>query len=125
MQETEVSGEGSDIIVIDPEPETELSSEPESEAVTEAETESETASEPESEVVTEEETESEAASEPESETVTETERTPHIRESEGGSGSGECSGHFSGAVERAGCVFRCSGLFRWFYVPAGQSRGSL
>lgn len=75
MQETEVSGEGSDIIVIDPEPETELSSEPESEAVTEAETESETASEPESEVVTEEETESEAASEPESETVTETERT--------------------------------------------------
>lgn len=53
MQETEVSGEGSDIIVIDPEPETELSSEPESEAVTEAETESETASEPESETVTE------------------------------------------------------------------------
>ena len=37
MQETEVSGEGSDIIVIDPEPETELSSEPESEAATEAE----------------------------------------------------------------------------------------
>ena len=53
MQETEVSGEGSDIIVIDPEPETELSSEPESEAVTEAETESEAASEPESETVTE------------------------------------------------------------------------
>lgn len=53
MQETEVSGEGSDIIVIDPEPETELSSEPESEAVTEAETESEAVSEPESETVTE------------------------------------------------------------------------
>lgn len=53
MQETEVSGEGSDIIVIDPEPETELSSEPESEAVTEAETEIEAASEPESETVTE------------------------------------------------------------------------
>ena len=73
MQETEVSGEGSDIIVIDPEPETELSSEPESEAVTEAETESEAASEPESETVTETETESttEAVSEP----VPETERT--------------------------------------------------
>ena len=73
MQETEVSGEGSDIIVIDPEPETELSSEPESEAVTEAETESEAVSEPESETVTETETESttEAVSEP----VPETERT--------------------------------------------------
>ena len=53
MQETEVSGEGSDIIVINPEPETELSSEPESETVAEAETESEAASEPESETVTE------------------------------------------------------------------------
>ena len=40
MQETEVSGEGSDIIVIDPEPETELSSEPESEAVTDQDLES-------------------------------------------------------------------------------------
>ena len=75
MQETEVSGEGSDIIVIDPEPETESEtvSEPESEAVTEAETESEAASELESETVTETETESttEAVSEP----VPETERT--------------------------------------------------
>lgn len=73
IQETEVSGEGSDIIVIDPEPETELSSETESEAVTEAETESEAASESESEAVTETETESttEAVSEP----VPKTERT--------------------------------------------------
>ena len=55
MQETEGSGEGSDIIVIDPETESETASEPESESetVTEAETESETASEPESEAVTE------------------------------------------------------------------------
>lgn len=55
MQETEGSGEGSDIIVIDPETESETTSEPESESetVTEAETESETASEPESEAVTE------------------------------------------------------------------------
>ena len=54
-QETEGSGEGSDIIVIDPETESETASEPESESetVTEAETESETASEPESEAVTE------------------------------------------------------------------------
>ena len=54
-QETEGSGEGSDIIVIDPETESETASEPEreSETVTEAETESETASEPESEAVTE------------------------------------------------------------------------
>ena len=73
MQETEVSGEGSDIIVIDPEPETELSSEPESETVAEAETESEAASEPESETVTEAETES--TTEAGSENVPETERT--------------------------------------------------
>lgn len=55
IQETEGSGEGSDIIVIDPETESETASEPESESetVTEAETESETASEPESEAVTE------------------------------------------------------------------------
>lgn len=55
MQETEGSGEGSDIIVIDPETESETASEPESESetVTEAETESETASEPESKAVTE------------------------------------------------------------------------
>ena len=75
MQETEGSGEGSDIIVIDPETESETASEPESESetVTEAETESEAASEPESETVTETETESttEAVSEP----VPETERT--------------------------------------------------